>query len=120
MPLHSRLQNKNGNNSTPLSGQLSYFSSSDTTGGIAMRVHFNSQDGQWAIAKDTTFNNFNTLFAIYYLNSSGVLTPVRTGIIYEMTWQNTQQYVYCKIAKHETNGGFQTGTDYYLTIGGLI
>ena len=84
-----------------------------------MRVHFNSQDGRWAIAKDATFNNLSALFGIYYLNN-GVLTPIRTGVIYEMTWQNTQQYVYCKIAQHVTNGGFQTGTDYYLTIGGLF
>ena len=107
------------NTSTPLVGNLSYFAIGDTTSGVAMRVHFNSQDGRWAIAKDATFSNLSALFGIYYLNN-GVLTPIRTGIIYEMTWQNTQSYVYCKIAQHVTNGGFQTGTDYYLTIGGLF
>ena len=107
------------NNSTPLSGQLSYFSSSDTTGGVAMRVHFTSQDGQWAINKDTTFDGLSALFGIYYLNN-GVLTPIRTGIVYEMRWQSTQQYCYMKIKQHETNGGFQTNTDYYLTVGGLF
>ena len=107
------------NNSTPLSGQLSYFSTTDTTGGVAMRAHFTSQDGQWAIDKNTTFSGLSALFGIYYLNN-GVLTPIRTGIVYEMTWQSTQKYCYMKIKQHETNGGFQTGTDYYLTVGGLI
>ena len=84
-----------------------------------MRVHFDSRDGRWAIAKDATFSNLSALFGIYYL-SNGVLTPIRTGIVYEMTWQTTQSYLYCKIAQHVTNGGFNDSTDYYLTIGGLI
>ena len=107
------------NNSTPLTGQLSYFAIGDTTSGVAMRVHFDSRDGRWAIAKDATFSGLNALFGIYYLNN-GVLTPVRTGIVYEMTWQTAQSYVYCKIKQHVTNGSFNDSTDYYLTIGGLI
>ena len=107
------------NNSTPLTGQLSYFSIGETTSGVAMRVHFDSRDGRWAINKDHTYSNLSALFGIYYLNN-GVLTPIRTGIVYEMRWQATQQYCYMKIGQHTTNGSFNDSTDYYLTVGGLF
>ena len=107
------------NSGTPLSGEISYYSTSSSTGGIAMRVHFNSKDGQWAVAKDDTFNNLRAMFGIYW-DDNGVMKPVRAGIIYEMQWSASTSYVTCLIAQHQTNGSFSSNRNYYVTIGGLL
>ena len=107
------------NSGTPLSGEIAYYASGSSTGGVAMRVHFDSKDGQWAVPKDDTFDNLRAMFGIYW-NDNGVMKAIRAGIIYEMQWLASSSYVTCLIAQHQTNGSFSTNRNYYVTIGGLL
>ena len=107
------------NTGTPFNGELAYFTDGGSTGGVGLRLSFTSRDGRWTVDKNSTWDNIRIPFGIYFFDN-GVLTPVRLGIVYELNWMSTQQYLYCKIAQHETNGGFSSGVDYYVSLGGLV
>ena len=110
------LRYKFNNQTSVFSGQLAYF---EDAGGLRLRISNTTKDVVWNTSGPTADISYNEghMFTIYYLSNNGNWNIIRQGTINRIDWHATD--ILCYVSSHQTNGSFETDTDYYVTIAGI-
>jgi len=97
-------------------GKFNYYDS----GGLRLRVSNTSQDYKWndgGLTVDYSFSEGHR-FSIYEKLSDGTLKIIRTGTYNRADYHSGD--VLLRVSSHQTNGSFNTSSEYYLCISGLF
>jgi hypothetical protein len=97
-------------------GKFNYYDS----GGLRLRISNNSQDYKWndgGLDVDYSFSEGHR-FSIYEKLSDGSLKIIRTGTYNRADYHSGD--VLFRVSSHQTNGSFNTSSEYYLSISGFF
>ena len=97
-------------------GKFNYYND----GGLRLRISNTSQDYKWndgGLSVDYSFSEGHR-FSIYEKLSDGTLKIIRTGTYNRADYHSGD--VLFRVSSHQTNGSFNTSSEYYLTISGFF
>jgi hypothetical protein len=89
-------------------------------GGLRLKISNTSQDYKWndgGITHDYSFSEGHR-FSIYEKLSDGSLKIIRTGTYNRADYHAND--VLLRVSSHQTNGSFNTSSEYYLSVSGLF